>query len=216
MPVITNVYENHGQQYEYILVPISDGRRVFQVRVNLKKAYESGCREVTKSFQKIIMLVTIDDNWKQHLRDLDDLKQSVQNASYEQKDPLVIFKLEANGENGLFGKMLDNNNRTIISCLMRAMIPMPDPEQVAQQQARAQAMMEARAAAARREQEKLKATQEEAKKITDEPEEKAQPAQQQAPKTQPVRVEKKVGRNDPCPCGSGKKYKNCHGKDAEE
>jgi preprotein translocase subunit SecA len=209
MPTIKDVYENYSDRYEYIVVPISDGRRVFQIRVNLKNAYESECREITKTFQKIIMLVTIDENWKEHLRDLDDLKQSVQNASYEQKDPLVIFKIESNG---LFDKMLDKNNKAIISTLMRAQIPMRDPEEVRQAQAAAMAQAQAQAAALKREQEKLRATQEEAQKITDEPKKEKKPVQRQAPKPQPIRIGKKPNRNDPCPCGSGKKYKNCHGK----
>ncbi len=214
VPWVAKVFEQAGQQYEFIMVPISDGMRIFQIRVNLKRAHENGCREVTKAFQKQLMLNAIDENWKQHLRDLDDLKQAVQNASYEQKDPLVIYKQESSK---LFGKMLDHNNKFIISCLMRGQIPQPDPEQIARRQAQALAQAEARAEAQRREQERLKASKEEAVKVTDEPKQKPQPQQvQQAPKTQPIRVEKKVGRNDPCPCGSGKKYKNCHGKDAIE
>ena len=214
-PIIQNVYETQKDRFEYIIVPISDGRRVFQIRVNLQKAYESNCREITKAFQKIIMLVTIDENWKQHLRDLDDLKQSVQDARYEQKDPLVIFKIESNG---LFGKMLDKNNKSVVSTLMRAQIPMPDPEQLAQAQAQAQAQARAREQAIRREQEKMKASQEQANSINDTPKQSQQQLTRREPvqRTQPVRAEKKPGRNDPCPCGSGKKYKNCHGKDSLE
>ena len=214
-PIIQNAYETQKDRFEYILVPISDGRRVFQIRVNLQKAYESNCREITKAFQKIIMLVTIDENWKQHLRDLDDLKQSVQDARYEQKDPLVIFKIESNG---LFGKMLDKNNKSVVSTLMRAQIPMPDPEQLAQAQAQAQAQARAREQAIRREQEKMKASQEQANSINDTPKQPQQQLTRREPvqRTQPVRAEKKPGRNDPCPCGSGKKYKNCHGKDSLE
>jgi preprotein translocase subunit SecA len=161
------------------------------------------------------MLVTIDENWKQHLRDLDDLKQSVQDARYEQKDPLVIFKIESNG---LFGKMLDKNNKSVVSTLMRAQIPMPDPEQLAQAQAQAQAQARAREQAIRREQEKMKASQEQANSINDTPKQPQQQLTRREPvqRTQPVRAEKKPGRNDPCPCGSGKKYKNCHGKDSLE
>ena len=212
-PIIQNVYETQKDRFEYIIVPISDGRRIFQIRVNLQKAYESDCREITKAFQKIIMLVTIDDNWKQHLRDLDDLKQSVQDARYEQKDPLVIFKIESNG---LFGRMLDKNNKSVISTLMRAQIPMPDPEQLAMAQAQAQAQARAREQAIRREQEKMKASQEQANTINDSPkqQQQQQPRREPIQRVQPVRAEKKPGRNDPCPCGSGKKYKNCHGKDA--
>ncbi|MBQ5576853.1 MAG: preprotein translocase subunit SecA [Bacteroidales bacterium] len=214
-PIIQNVYETQKDRFEYIIVPISDGRRVFQIRVNLQKAYESNCREITKAFQKIIMLVTIDENWKQHLRDLDDLKQSVQDARYEQKDPLVIFKIESNG---LFGKMLDKNNKSVVSTLMRAQIPMPDPEQLAQAQAQAQAQARAREQAIRREQEKMKASQEQANSINDTPKQPQQQLTRREPvqRTQPVRAEKKPGRNDPCPCGSGKKYITCHVKDSLE
>ena len=209
-PIIKQVYETQGDRFEYIIVPISDGKRVFQIRVNLKKAYESDCREITKAFQKIIMLVTIDENWKQHLRDLDDLRQSVQDARYEQKDPLVIFKIESNG---LFGRMLDKNNKSVISTLMRAQIPMPDPEQLAQAQAQAQAQARAREQAMRREQEKLKATQEDASSLNNP--KPQQPRREPIQRVQPVRAEKKPGRNDPCPCGSGKKYKNCHGREEQ-
>ena len=211
-PIIKDVCEKQNHRFEYIIVPITDGRRVFQIRVNIQKAFESNCREITRAFQKVVMLVTIDENWKQHLRDLDDLKQSVQDARYEQKDPLVIFKIESNG---LFGRMLDKNNKSVIATLMRAQIPMPDPEQLAQAQAQAQAQMRAREQAARREQEKMKASQEQVNSDSS----KQQQQQQQLTRrdipqrTQPVRTEKKYGRNDPCPCGSGKKYKNCHGKD---
>ncbi|MBQ3690033.1 MAG: preprotein translocase subunit SecA [Bacteroidales bacterium] len=213
MPTIKNVYENYSDRYEYIVVPITDGRRIFQIRVNLKKAYETECREITKAFEKIIMLITIDENWKEHLRDLDDLKQAVQDARYEQKDPLVIFKIESNG---LFDKMLDKNNKSIISTIMRGQIPIQNPDEVAQAQAQALAQAQARAMALKREQEKLRATQEEAQKITDEPQPQQRPQERPQQKVQPiVRGEKKVGRNDPCPCGSGKKYKNCHGKGLE-
>jgi preprotein translocase subunit SecA len=215
MPTITDVYENYRDRYEFIVVPITDGRRVFQIRVNLKKAYESECREITKSFEKIIMLITIDENWKAHLRDLDDLKQAVQTVTYAQKDPLVIFKIESNE---LFDTMLDKNNKAIISTIMRGQIPMRAPEDVAREQAAALAQAQAAAMAQKREQERMKATQEEAQKITDTPKpQPQQPQQPEQPKTQPiVRGEKKIGRNDPCPCGSGKKYKNCHGKGLEE
>lgn len=215
MPQIKEVYEKFSDRYEYIVIPITDGRRIFQIRVNLKKAYETECREITKSFEKIIMLITIDENWKAHLRDLDDLKQAVQTVTYAQKDPLVIFKIESNE---MFDKMLDQNNKTIISTIMRGQIPVRDPEEVARAQAAALAQAQAAAMAQKREQERMKATQAEAQKITDEP--KPQPLQQKQPdepKPQPiVRGEKKIGRNDPCPCGSGKKYKNCHGKGLEE
>lgn len=143
------------------------------------------------------MLVTIDEHWKEHLRDLDDLKQSVQDARYEQKDPLVIFKIESNG---LFDTMLDKNNKAVISTIMKGHIHVPDPENVQ----RAPEPSQQRA-----QNQKLQAT----KADINEPQGgNQQPQQPRQPKVQPVRVERKIGRNDPCPCGSGKKYKNCHGK----
>ena len=197
-PVIKQVYENAGKQYEYIVVPISDGKRIFQIRVNLQKAYETNCREITKAFEKIVMLVTIDEHWKEHLRDLDDLKQSVQDARYEQKDPLVIFKIESNG---LFDKMLDKNNKAIISTIMKGHIHVPDPENIQRAPEPSQQ---------RQPNQKLQATKADANAPAQESNQPQQRPQQ--PKVQPVRVERKIGRNDPCPCGSGKKYKNCHGK----
>ena len=200
-PVIQQVYENQGKLNEnlHILVPISDGKRIFQIRVNLKKAYETNCREITKSFEKIVMLVTIDENWKQHLRDLDDLKQSVQDARYEQKDPLVIFKIESNR---LFDTMLDENNKAVISTIMKGHIHVANPENVQrapEQQRNTQ-------------NQRLQATKADADAPQTEGKPQPQPQQPRQPKVQPVRVERKIGRNDPCPCGSGKKYKNCHGK----
>ena len=192
-PVIKNVYEQHAAQYENIYVPVSDGRRVFQIPVNLKKAYESQSKEVYKSFSKIVMLLTIDENWKEHLREMDDLRQSVQNASYEQKDPLLIYKFESYN---LFSKMLDKGNREVLSTLFKAFIPVKEnPESAMRQQppvqqpktdmSRMQTLRSEAAAAA---------------------------GQADRGKPSPVHVEKKVGRNDPCPCGSGKKYKHCHGR----
>jgi preprotein translocase subunit SecA len=197
-PVLKQVYENAGKQNESILVPISDGKRIFQIRVNLQKAYETNCREITKAFEKIVMLVTIDEHWKEHLRDLDDLKQSVQDARYEQKDPLVIFKIESNG---LFDKMLDKNNKAIISTIMKGHIHVPDPENIQRAPEPSQQ---------RQQNQKLQATKADANAPAQE--NSQQPQRPQQPKVQPVRAERKIGRNDPCPCGSGKKYKNCHGK----
>ena len=169
---------------------MSDGRRVFNVPVDLKKAYDSEGKEVFKHFSKVIMLVIIDEDWKEHLREMDDLRQSVRNASYEQKDPLLIYKFESYN---LFSKMLEKGNREILSTLFKAFVPVKENPDVTKQQmpqpktdlSQLQTSRnEAAAAAGSRE--------------------KSKPA--------PVHVEKKVGRNDPCPCGSGKKYKHCHGK----
>ncbi|MEN8119478.1 MAG: preprotein translocase subunit SecA [Bacteroidota bacterium] len=191
-PVIKEVYETQSHQYENILVPITDGTKVYQVMVNLKMAYETTAKEVVKAFEKTTILATIDESWKEHLREMDDLKQSVQNATYEQKDPLLIYKFESYE---LFKNMVDNNNRNIISSLLKAQIQFSDPSQV--QQARAQRRLDMS---------KYKTQKNEAGGYDE-----SQGGKKQE-KLQPVRVEKKVGRNEPCPCGSGKKYKNCHGK----
>ena len=197
-PVIKQVYEKQGQQYENILVPVTDGKRVFNVTTHLATAYKTEAKEVIKSFEKQTLLYVIDDEWKEHLRQLDELRNSVQNASYEQKDPLLIYKLESYG---LFKEMIDSMNRKVLAILMRGQIPVREPEQV----------REARPAQ-RMDLSRLKTQK-------DEVVSRSQSAQQDPTKQdtrelqrpEPVRVEKKVGRNDPCPCGSGKKYKNCHG-----
>jgi preprotein translocase subunit SecA len=192
-PVIKDVYENQSGQYENIVIPISDGVKVYNILTNLKEAYTSRCRELIHSIEKAIILLTIDDAWKEHLRELDELKQSVQNASYEQKDPLLIYKFESFE---LFRTMIEKNNRDMISILMKGQLPIRESGQVQ------------RAAAPKR----LDLSKYETSKRdiyeggNGKPEDTREPQ-----KTQPIRVEKRVGRNDPCPCGSGKKYKNCHG-----
>lgn len=192
-PVIKKVYEEQGQMYENILVPVTDSKRVFNVAANLKKAYETEGKEVIKGFEKIILLYVIDDAWKEHLRELDELRNSVQNATYEQKDPLLIYKLESYN---LFKNMIEIINRKGLSIMMRGQIPMKDAEQVHQAQEERQDYSRYRTQ--KDELQQGQANQQDTR-------------EQQ--KTQPIHVEKKVGRNDPCPCGSGKKYKNCHGKD---
>ena len=193
MPVIKEVYENQGHIYENILVPITDGKRVYNISCNLKTAYDSQCREIVKSFEKAILLHTIDEAWKENLRDLDELKHSVQNASYEQKDPLLIFKLESVT---LFDNMVKKINDQTISVLMRAQIPVREPEQV--REAAPDPLPQQRP------------------QYTETKQDLSDPNQQAAAgrdtrevKRQPVRNEHTIGRNDPCPCGSGKKYKNC-------
>ena len=199
-PVIKNVYEERGAMYENILIPITDGKRAYNVAVNLKNAYETECREVVREFEKRMLLFVIDDEWKEHLRQLDELKQSVQNASYEQKDPLLIYKLESFN---IFKDMLDRFNRRAIAILLRGQIPTRDPQEVRQAHAqqrqdysryRTQKDAVSRAAAA---------SGQAAAAARD-------TREQQRP--EPIRVEKKPRPNDPCPCGSGKKYKQCHGK----
>ncbi|MDD2191646.1 MAG: preprotein translocase subunit SecA [Bacteroidales bacterium] len=185
-PYVKNIYEAKSYRYENIAFPITDGVRMMNAIAPIEKSYNTNGKEIGLSIEKSITLHLIDNAWKEHLRDLDDLKQSVQNASYEQKDPLLIYKLESFG---LFEKMISEINREITSFLCRASLPLEEKAvketQLPQSDNR-----------------KLQTGREELK--ADNP--------SAPPKIQPVHVEKKVGRNDPCPCGSGKKYKNCHGK----
>ena len=196
MPVIKQVYENQGHMYENIMIPITDGKRMYNIPVNLKAAYENEGKEIVKSFEKAILLHTIDEGWKENLRELDELKHSVQNASYEQKDPLLIFKLESVK---LFDNMVNKINNQTISVLMRGQIPVPDPEQV---------RAAAPEAPAPRQQ-----YQESKQDLTDPNQQAAANRDTREQKQEPIRVQKAPGRNDPCPCGSGKKFKNCHGRD---
>ena len=197
-PVIKQVYENQGHMYENILIPITDGKRMYNISCNLKTAYESECKEVVKSFEKSILLHVIDEAWKENLRELDDLKHSVQNASYEQKDPLLIYKLESVN---LFDTMVDKINNQTVSILMRGQIPVQEPQEVRQ--------------AAPEQRQDLSKYREQKQDLSD-PNQRAAAQQdtREQQKREPIRAEKTVGRNDPCPCGSGKKYKNCHGKNA--
>ena len=194
-PVIKNVFEQQGALYENILIPISDGKRVYNISTNLKESYESESKELVKAFEKSILLHTIDENWKDHLREMDDLRQSVQNASYEQKDPLLIYKLESFN---LFKLMVNDVNSKAVSVLMRGQIPVRDPESVKQA-----------APEQKTDYSKYKTQKDE---IGEGDMGDGGPKQPKERKLEPIRVEKKVGRNEPCPCGSGKKYKNCHGK----
>ena len=194
-PVIKQVYETQGHMYENIMIPITDGKRMYNIAVNLKAAYENEGKEIVKSFEKAILLHTIDDAWKENLRELDELKHSVQNASYEQKDPLLIFKLESVK---LFDDMVNKINNNTISVLMRGQIPVPDPEQV---------RAAAPEAPAPRQQ-----YQETKQDLTDPNQQAAAGRDTREQKHEPVRVQKTPGRNNPCPCGSGKKFKNCHGR----
>ena len=186
-PIIKDVYEKQGKMYQNIAIPISDGIKMITLSVNLEKAYNSDGREIAKTLTKNIILLQIDDHWKAHLRDMDDLKQSVQTASYEQKDPVVVYKLE--GYN-LFAQMLDSLNRDVLSFLLKAFVPLRDRNEAPQ---RAVARQRTDMSQMRTSRNEL-STNGEQKSNT------------------PVKVDKHVGRNDPCPCGSGKKYKNCHGK----
>ena len=194
-PVIKKIYEENGHMYENILIPITDGRRLYQIPVSLKTAYETECKEVVKEFQKAIMLHTIDEAWKENLRELDELKHSVQNASYEQKDPLLIFKFESVT---LFDSMVSKINDQTVSVLMRAQIPVREPEQVQQ--------------AAPERPAPRQQYQETKTNLSDPNQRQAAARDTREVKREPVRAQNTVGRNDPCPCGSGKKFKHCHGK----
>ena len=199
-PIIKQVYENQGHMYERIVVPVTDGRRMFNIPCNLKEAYESECKSIVKEFEKQILLHIIDDAWKENLRELDELKHSVQNASYEQKDPLLIFKLESVK---LFDNMVNTMNNRIVSILMRAAIP----EMQGQVQ---EAAPEQRT---RRDQytESKQSLEQEQMVDPNQAAAAAQDTRSQQPRT-PIMKDKLPGRNDPCPCGSGKKFKNCHGR----
>ena len=193
MPVIKQVYENQGQMYENILVPITDGKLVYNIRTNLEKAYTSESKEVVNDFEKAILLHNIDDAWKENLRELDELKKSVQNASYEQKDPLLVFKLESVQ---LFDKMVNRINNETVSTLMRGQIPVQAPQNVQE------------AAPAQEEMPQTLTTEHEQLDGSGQPE--VQDTREH--NNQPIVKDQTPGRNDLCPCGSGKKFKNCHGR----
>jgi preprotein translocase subunit SecA len=187
-PLVKNLYEHQGHQYENIQIPISDGYNVLNVSVNLKEAYETKGRALGKAYSKTIMLIMIDEHWKEHLRAMDELKQSVQNATFEQKDPLLIYKFESYN---LFKDMLDEITHEIIGMLMRAQIPLRNESDIRRSEQRHTDMS------------KMQTRRDDlvASSGSDEPR-----------SATPVKVEKRPGRNDPCPCGSGQKYKNCHGR----
>jgi preprotein translocase subunit SecA len=214
LPVISDVFLNQGAQYENIVVPITDGMKTMQVVTNLEKCYRSEGRELSTSIEKYITLAIIDNEWKEHLREMDELRRSVQNAAIEQKDPLLIYKLESFN---LFKAMMERINEQVIGFLVRAGLPTQQPNV---QQAQAP----------RAPQQRLQTSRTEVPQYAGASRSSApapRPAAGGAPMRGPmppqgpprrveqvVRAEKKVGRNDPCPCGSGKKYKQCHGKDA--
>ncbi len=198
-PVIQKVYEDKGQMFENISVPITDGKKIYNIAVNLKKAAETESKELVREFEKRALLLIIDDEWKEHLRKLDELKQSVQNASYEQKDPLLIYKLESFG---IFREMLDSLNRRTIAILLRGKIYSQEPDRVQQaQQQRRQDLSRYRMQKDAVQQAAMQSGQAQAA---------ARDTREQRP--MPIHVEKKPRPNDPCPCGSGKKYKQCHGR----
>ena len=204
LPVIKQVYENQGHIFSRIVVPITDGKQVYKLPCDLKEAYDTECRSVVKQFEKVIMLRIIDDSWKENLRQLDELKHSVQNSSYEQKDPLLIFKLESVK---LWDNMINEMNDRIASVLMRGQLPEQQPEDVreAAPEQHQQRYTEQKADLNAPDQQPLSETQRQMQQATQ------QPTQQPA-RRNPIVRDKLPGRNDPCPCGSGKKFKNCHGK----
>jgi preprotein translocase subunit SecA len=187
IPIIKTVHNNEGNRFENIAIPITDGIKTMQIIANLKRCVENGAREVALTIEKNLVLAVIDNSWKEHLREMDELKQSVQNASYEQKDPLLIYKFESYD---LFSRMLGEIYREIVTFLNNGQIPVREPQN----------LREARL------------PESDARKLSAGREEVASQRTSAPQTTQPVRVEKKIGRNEPCPCGSGKKYKNCHGR----
>ena len=186
-PIVKEVFEKQGKLYQNIAIPVSDGIKQIGLSVNLEKAYNSDGREIAKTLSKNIILYQIDEHWKEHLREMDDLKQSVQNASYEQKDPVVVYKLESYN---LFASMLETLNKDVLSFLFKAFVPLRETAEQRPQ----------RAVQPRTDMSRMQASRSDL----------AANAEQKA--HTPVKVDKTIGRNDPCPCGSGKKYKNCHGK----
>ena len=208
-PVIKDFAENHGFDSNMIIVPMTDGKRVFGMRVNLKEAYESESKSIIKEWEKSILLTSIDELWKEHLRELDQLRQSVQNASYEQKDPLVIYKVESFH---LFEQMLNNLNVKVASSLLRGRIYIPSQlpaEQMGQRQA-----PEVKRELPAQANPKINYQTSRSAGLPGEAETRAAASARQGEhqRPQPIKVGPKVGRNDPCPCGSGKKFKNCHGR----
>ncbi len=202
LPFITEVNANQGATISNIVIPFSDGLRSIQVIANLKKSVESQGREVVASFEKLIIAALIDDAWKEHLREMDDLKQSVQNAVYEQKDPLLIYKFESFK---LFKEMMDRTNKEIVAFLFKGVIPQQDPNQV--REAKLPPKQDLK---------NVSTNKGDVTTTNTAPRQNAMPqgGPPPPPKIQPVRVEQKINRNDPCPCGSGKKYKSCHGANA--
>jgi preprotein translocase subunit SecA len=184
------IYETQSATYDNVALPVGDGTKMIQLVVNLKRSYDSQGREIIRSLNKTVTLMMIDEYWKEHLREMDDLKQSVQNASYEQKDPLLIYKFESFG---LFKGVLEKVNRDVLNFLLKTTIPIRNKQESIQ---------------LRQEENRHSDYSNMSTSRSDMVGNSGEPKSQS-----PVHVEKKVGRNDPCPCGSGKKYKNCHGQD---
>lgn len=207
LPIIKDVHSREGHRYKRIVVPYSDGSLGINVSADMETAIKTEGKSIMRDVEKVANLALIDDAWKEHLRNVDDLKESVQGASFEQKDPLVIYKMEAYN---LFEGLIGHINSNVTSFLLKGSLTLPDEQEMAQQQQRQQASEAQRRAQANR----LQANNQQQRTET---QEAAQRAAQSvghngpAQKVQPIVREKVVGRNEPCPCGSGKKFKNCHG-----
>ncbi len=198
MPVIKEVYETRAQSVNNIAVPITDGVKALQILVNLKRAYETQGREMVTAFEKMTTLALIDEEWKEHLREMDDLKQAAQNAVFEQKDPLLVYKLESFN---LFRNMITRLSKDILSVLFKGQIATQEADNVREAQAPKRTDMSRM---------QTRRPQEVAAAVASDGSPVPPPQEERVPQT-PIKAELKVGRNDPCPCGSGKKFKNCHG-----
>ena len=207
LPLIQNVFEREGARFKRIVVPFSDGTMALNITADMAAAIESNGKTIMHDIEKVATLALIDDAWKEHLRNIDDLKESVQGASFEQKDPLVIYKMEAYN---LFENLIGHINGNVTSFLLKGSLDLPDEEQMKQQQARQQQAEAQRRAQASR----LRANNQQGGTETQDAAQRAGMSASHGPvqKTAPIVKDKIVGRNDPCPCGSGKKYKSCHGK----
>lgn len=206
MPVLQSIREARGETVKFVAVPYSDGKKQMTIFVDLEKALQSQGKDLNAYFEKAITLSLIDEAWKHHLRAVDDLKQEVQLATFEQKDPIVIYKKEAFN---LFSGMIAEVNREIAYFLFKGQVPQADPEQVRNAEAERQKAFAQKIQVGRGEIENPQVNQ------ANDGGQPLPPQQEPERKLEPIRVGEKIGRNDPCPCGSGKKFKNCHGKDAE-
>jgi len=202
-PVISNVFETQGEKFKNIVIPFTDGIKSLNVVVNLKRTYDMRGTNLPLAFEKNIILAIIDNQWKEHLREMDELKHSVQNASYEQKDPLLIYKFESYE---LFKRMLDRMNREVISFLFKGDLPNAENPRIREASERRENVTVSKPELAQQRPAQVSSSSSSAPQ-----QQQPLPTQPQS-RPEPVRVEEKTGRNDPCPCGSGKKFKQCHGK----
>ena len=206
LPLIVDIHAREGQRYKRIVIPYTDGSQGLHVSADMEDAIRTNGKSVMRDVEKVATLALIDDAWKEHLRNVDDLKDAVQGASFEQKDPLVIYKMEAYN---LFESLIGHINGNVTSFLLKGSLTLPDEDEMKRAQQQQQAAEAQRRAQASR----LKANNQPQRTATQEAAQRAGQAVSQggAQRVQPIVKEKSVGRNEPCPCGSGKKYKNCHG-----